>query len=291
MRLKNFIKSNRLLWFLIKPLAVLRARFIRFRQVKIQRAFVKSVVGGEITIKLDNIPGVFTLQATSDIARRIIFENVYEPEVTSVLESVIPPRGTVINIGANVGLFAAYFACVSKADKVIAVEPNPEAYKLLLQNIDQNNLGAVVIPVNACIGAENDAVQFTYVTGKPEYSSVNGIVHPAVAKENVQSIYIQQIPLDSVVSEPTVTLMFVDVEGAEELVFRGAENILIQHKPILFFECSHILLKKFGGSSRQLEQYLERLGYTMRNAFDPSHRITHPFEGEIMAKHNLKIEK
>ncbi len=287
MKLKILIKKNQLLWFIIKPFATLRARFIRIRKLKSQEAFVRSVVGGDVKLTLDNIPGTFTIQATSDIARRIIFENVYEPEVTRVLKNIIPPGGTIINIGANVGLIAAYFARIVRVNKVIAIEPNPEAFKLLLENINQNNLEDFIIPINACIGGENGVVKFTFITGKPEYSSVNGIVHPAVAKDDFQSTYIQQMPLDSVVSEATVTLVFVDVEGAEEFVFRGAENILKQHKPILFFECSDILLNKFGGSSRQLENYLQTLGYTLRNAFDATIDISHPFEGEVVARYNL----
>jgi FkbM family methyltransferase len=54
----------------------------------------------------------------------------------------------VIDIGAYIGDSSIYFA-LRGAKKVIAIEPHPEAFKEMIENIRLNNLGGIVIPVNA----------------------------------------------------------------------------------------------------------------------------------------------
>jgi FkbM family methyltransferase len=54
----------------------------------------------------------------------------------------------VIDIGAYIGDSSIYFA-LRGAKKVIAIEPHPEAFKEMIENINLNNLEGIVIPVNA----------------------------------------------------------------------------------------------------------------------------------------------
>jgi FkbM family methyltransferase len=245
-----------------------------------------AIIGGEIVLTVDNIPGHFMLPAVSDLARRIIMDGCYEPEVTKALKQFSNIEGVVVDVGANVGLYASYFAHMcQKAGKVVAIEANPEAYKYLVQNMDRNDLSSKVETVNACIGSERKFVEFAYVAGKPEYSSVAGIVHPAIQASSIQTISIPQIQLDEVVSPKSVSLIFVDVEGAEEYVFRGAEKILRESHPILFFECSDILLGKFGCSSQGLVRYLSSLGYHVTNPLANDATLPYPYEGEAVARY------
>lgn len=246
-----------------------------------------SVAGGDIVLRVSNIPGLFKMPALSDLARRIIFEGHYEPEVTKALAGLPVSRSGVVNVGANVGLIAAYFASLpGQRNRVVAIEPNPEAYDYLVQNIETNHLRDKITAVNACIGKNKGFVEFAYISGKPEYSSVGGIVHPAAVGQTVTKIQVPLLMLDEVVENAAeIGLIFVDVEGAEEQVFRGAESILINHHPVLFFECSDLLLRKFGDSSQGLDSFLSSLGYVVRNAFAPHIPVKHPFEGELLAEY------
>ena len=51
---------------------------------------------------------------------------------------------TFLDIGANVGNHALFAAKVLGAERVIACEPNPKAYRILLSNIALNDLGGVI---------------------------------------------------------------------------------------------------------------------------------------------------
>jgi len=54
----------------------------------------------------------------------------------------------VVDVGAYVGDSAVYFA-LRGARRIIAIEPPPEAFREMIENIKLNNLENVIIPVNA----------------------------------------------------------------------------------------------------------------------------------------------
>ena len=63
--------------------------------------------------------------------------------------SILNVKGAiVIDVGAYVGDSAIYFA-LKGAKKVIAIEPNPEAFKEMLDNIKFNNMKDKIYPINA----------------------------------------------------------------------------------------------------------------------------------------------
>jgi len=59
----------------------------------------------------------------------------------------------VVDVGAFIGDSAIYFA-LRGARKVIALEPHPEAYKEMIENIKLNNLEDKIIPINAGLASK-----------------------------------------------------------------------------------------------------------------------------------------
>jgi FkbM family methyltransferase len=53
------------------------------------------------------------------------------------------PSATVIDIGANIGMFALYVATEGQAARVCCYEPFPESFALLRRNGEQNHLDAI----------------------------------------------------------------------------------------------------------------------------------------------------
>jgi FkbM family methyltransferase len=54
----------------------------------------------------------------------------------------LPPAATVIDIGANIGMFAVYAAVVGKAAHVFCYEPFPDSFTFLRRNGETNKLQA-----------------------------------------------------------------------------------------------------------------------------------------------------
>jgi hypothetical protein len=82
----------------------------------------------------------------------------------------------------------------------------------------------------------------------------------ALEGESFTILSVPVVALDDYFSESDkVTLLKIDVEGAEFGVLKGAERILRQHAPLLVFECENRHLAP--GTVQDVFSYLEDLGY------------------------------
>lgn len=220
--------------------------------------------GGTIHVYPANIQGDFLIDVRSHVALQVLEQGIYEEEITHHMNQLsLNQQGAVVNVGANVGLMTVFLAR-KFGRKTIAVEPNPEAFELLQKNVSLNGLGERVTCIQACIGAEPGNVEFSFVRGKPEYSSMGGIVHPCVSAEAREVLCVPVKPLSHVITEP-VAFMLIDTEGAEELVFKGAQEIIQRDHPVIMCECTDVLLPKFGTSASNVISWLIGQGYQVRD--------------------------
>lgn len=194
--------------------------------------------------------------------------------------------GLIVNIGANIGFYSVQLAKAFPNHSVLAIEPNPEAFELLNINIEQNGLAERIRTVRACVGDAVGKVRLAYIKGKPEYSSIGGIVHECTRLQLQNEVDAEVFPLAALLDGQKVSMIIMDVEGAEMLVFRGAEEVLANDHPLIICECEELLLNKFGHSSKELVQLLEKHGYQVANEMDPAERISFPFTGNIIARHH-----
>ena len=74
------------------------------------------------------------------------------------------PNDVVVDIGANIGMFALWAAPQVQRGRIICVEPNPAAFACLRLNAEQNQLNHVTL-VNAAVGRDGDPIQLCYHPG------------------------------------------------------------------------------------------------------------------------------
>lgn len=285
-RLKRILKNSRLFRLVFFVPLFVKNTLSKYVISKAIKAYGETVVGGQVIVRPRNINGQFNVSATSALAKRVITTGVYEPELTSLFDRLSTVNGDVINIGANVGFYAIHIArTFPDINKVYAIEPNPEAYENLKSNVILNGCQKRVDTFQVCIGEASGSVEFAFIPGMPEYSSVGQIVHSSVKALPRKTSMIQVAPLDDVLPNTDLNpkLLVIDTEGAELLVLKGAQKTLRKYMPLLIFECEADLLSQHGHSSEMLEAFLATIGYTMRNAFNPESPLRHPFSGEAMA--------
>jgi len=280
----EYLRHNKIFKRIFAMPLRLRARWLSRHRKRFTDIYDRVVKSGTLVVSPDNIDGMFEIAARSDIARRILWDGLYEETVTKVLDGLKIENGLIVNIGANIGLFSIYLA-QKKRQAVLAIEPNPEAYSLLLKNIKMNGCEDSVRVENVCIGNSVGEVDFAVIDGRSEYSSIGKIVHPSVADLKQRIIKVPIKPLNALTGSEKVSLMFIDTEGAEAMVFQGGAEVIKRDKPVLFFECSNLLLRKFDSSSEDIDKLLQSFGYVVTNAFAPNMTIKHPFDGEILAIH------
>jgi FkbM family methyltransferase len=174
-------------------------------------------------------------------------------EMTFLAQHRLRPGATVFDCGAFQCLIAMILAkFVGPAGKVVAVEASPHNYEAAIRNCRLNDAANVEV-INAAVSDTSDPIEFN--------CRANGQVDDgsgAWGKIAVPSISVDE--LTRRYGRPDV--LFVDVEGFESKVMKGATETLSQHRPDCFFEM-HVGcgLEKFGGSVKSITDSLHALGY------------------------------
>jgi FkbM family methyltransferase len=284
--IKEYLRHSGIFRSIFGPLLLLVRKVRSFGTELASQHYRDVVVGGTLMVSPKNIPGIFEIDAKSDIAARVVINGSYEPEVTTLLDRLTLKAGVIVNVGANVGFYSIYLARgFPGALRVVAVEPNPEAFRHLKVNIERNDMSHRIEAAQVCVGDSEGEIELSVIEGMPEYSSIGGIAHPSVSDRTQFKVRVPIRPLAAVLRGDPVCFIFVDTEGAEQLVFKGARAVLLRDKPLLLFECSDTLLRKFGSSTMELESTLNDFGYVVKNALCPRLSLQHPYEGEAIAFH------
>lgn len=177
------------------------------------------------------------------------------PEVSFLAQHRLRPGATVFDCGAHQCVVAMMLAnFVGATGKVIAVEASPSNYETALRNIRLNNADNVTV-VQGAVSDSLDPIQFN-VRGNGQVDDGTGMW----GKIAVSSVTVDE--LTRRYGAPDV--LFVDVEGFEPKVLRGAADTLSRYHPDCFVEM-HIGcgLEKFGGSVRSIADSLHGLGYRL----------------------------
>src|SRR5208283_3809710 len=124
----------------------------------------------------------------------------------------------VVDIGAHHGAYAILLGKLVQKKKgtIVAVEPNPSAFKILKDNVRKNNLEDTVKCESAAIMERAGTFQFM------ENLDQSRIVQST----NSSTFTVEGIPLSSLLKKysfASVDLLIIDVEGAELNVLRSID--------------------------------------------------------------------
>ena len=186
----------------------------------------------------------------------LYYEREYDTPLFEFLDRVVSRYRTVIDLGANIGVYTCYFA--ARVPQVIAFEPDPGPYRALQQNLALNNLQNVTLH-QTCVGQHNGTVTFySGVSANSGLGSIIGGSGPAIERPLVR--------LDDVVSPGDGrVLMKVDIEGAEWAALQGAKKLLTAPGTAvdILMEVHPEQLNEAGISLDDLRALLVELGYTV----------------------------
>jgi FkbM family methyltransferase len=173
-----------------------------------------------------------------------------------MLERLLSPNDDVIDVGANIGIYACSIAkMIGPHGRVWAIEATPATYLALQKNITLNNSGRI-IGFNAALS--NRWGTTSIATNKSD-DSQNCIADKIGGTGNVVPL----APLDEILClPPRIALLKLDVEGAEYLVLSGAPATLARTDKVLV-EIYEPNLRKFGSSSTQVLEHLSTAGFQL----------------------------
>ncbi len=174
--------------------------------------------------------------------------------------SAIKPGMTVIDVGANVGVYTFSAARkVGSEGKVIAVEPFAECVSCLEETCKINNINWVKIYAGAAsdrIGTANLSLH--------NANELNEIVSEEVARSLEPGSFaeVKCFTLDSLIETENLTevnFLKIDAEGHEMSVLAGCNSILELFSPTIMYE--NIAGSK--GSNLPVAEYLQNKGYQL----------------------------
>lgn len=189
----------------------------------------------------------------------LAYKRLVEAGPVDRLRDVVAEGSMVVDVGANIGFFTLRFArWVGPAGRVIAIEPEARNIATLRARVARSGLSSVVDCVQAAAADRPGVLSLALTPGHP------GDHHLAESGEPVQAV-----ALDGLTAQETrrVSLIKIDVQGAETMVIAGARRLLEDHRPAVFVEVHEPSLARMGSTSRELIDMLVGLGFT-------AHRLT-----------------
>jgi FkbM family methyltransferase len=218
----------------------------------------------------------------SFIAPYLREHGIWEPQETEILSRKLLPGATFVDVGAHVG----YFSClagrlVGPHGLVLAFEPHPRNYELLLANAWRNGLTNVVALPWAVTDRNAFAELFTMGTntgGHCLYESPG---------ETQEAIRVRTVALDQVAAlRPPLDVVKIDAQGADDLAVAGMTQLLARSPgATLLVEFWPRGIRLRGADPRAVLQSYKALGYRLTVQVPPEGREERDLSDEEILDH------
>lgn len=171
--------------------------------------------------------------------------------------------GTIIDVGANTGLYTIVAHLANKENQIVAFEPYHVNFERLIRNLKINSIDSGISLQQCAVGDQTGTTSFEV----PANDQVCDV--PSADLEFTRKFYrrwmqyktieVPQITLDQFISTAGITdvrLIKIDVENFELNVLNGALLLLRTQKPVLLVE-----MFVDEARTRWYEEVLKPLGY------------------------------
>lgn len=218
---------------------------------------------------IDRLAGMFVRNSVINVDDFNL--SLYDPESIVMASGWYEPwmksfdmeEGIVVDIGANIGRHTLRFAKqLTGKGLVVAVEPNPDVFKVLKSNLHFNGLNNVVL-INKALSNSKGSVRF--------YRSKTSGTFSMKHNFGLGEVEIDADTLDNILAEldlPKINAMKIDAEGAELEVLEGAKKTIECSKPSIVIECSRENLSR-------LTDFMRQRNYNVEEIEDPEHFVNY----------------
>jgi FkbM family methyltransferase len=175
-----------------------------------------------------------------------------------VIRRSIAKNMTVVDVGANQGLYTLLIAGLCKPGTVYAFEPLPTLFQQLLSNVRENGVDNVVCHQ---IAVSNFSGVLRLQMGRLN-SGDNRIVTGNSRSERI--VEVKAGTLDELLVGKTVGFLKMDIQGWEAKAFAGAREVLERSRDIvILFEFWPYGLIRAGDEPSKLLRFLQELDFKL----------------------------
>ena len=177
----------------------------------------------------------------------------WEADVVRLLESTLQPGATFVDVGANVGFHSVVASrLVGPSGRVVAIEPEPESAAILRANLWRHSAPHALVHMVAA----SDHLGRVRLAADREGRSGSAL-------SDTGEIEAEATRLDDLLDGVRVDVLKVDVEGAEPLVLRGAEETIRRSLGLVAIVEFRLGRHLDGSEPAEVLAYYESLGFEL----------------------------
>jgi FkbM family methyltransferase len=203
-----------------------------------------------VAILAETINGRLAVPAGDfNVSRALLQNGEYDwPQITW-LKPLLDENSRLVFAGAHIGAVLIPLVRAVAARAVVAYEPSPRNFKLLVMNLELNG-AAFVLTVNAALGDRAGEIQFTENptnTGNSRIAATGGEI----------TVKLQTLDASLPREWDCIDLIVMDTEGSEVAAMRGAAATLAKTKN-LYVEFAPQQLREQGSSALEFAETVEK---------------------------------
>lgn len=195
------------------------------------------------------------------LARHIYYFGTYEPMCVKFLKRILKPGMVFYDIGANFGFYSLLAAQrIAPNGAVFAFEPQSKCCSMLIKSMAANKLKNIRIHQIALSDEDGEGRIYQLSETNIGQASLWRGKGKTFGSEVVKCVTIDYLIKNKEL--PPCDIMKIDVEGAEQNVLKGANELFLKSPPkVIVFEGIDVNLKRFDSSLDELLRTLKKNNY------------------------------
>ena len=195
------------------------------------------------------------------IQAQMYYYGFSEPQLVHFFCSHIRPNSIVIDVGAHCGQYALIASRAQPDVVVYSFEPDSENVRDLHYNLRLNEINNIHVRQ---IAVSDQCGVLSLYTDTESFGFSNHSLARGKQVFHGAEEQVEVVTLDSIfgVASQRISVIKLDIEGAELLALRGAEAILRRDHPALLLEVDARWTANFHYAPADVYRYLSALGYS-----------------------------
>lgn len=195
-------------------------------------------------------------------------QRIYEQVNLALIQTLVKPNSFYFDVGANIGLLSVPILNRYSSCKVLSFEPSPSVLPFLKHTIECSPYRDRWTVVEKATGHKAGFTEFyTSNSGLEAYS---GFQNTNRADTHIK-IDVPVTTLDiewKILGKPMLSVIKIDVEGAELQVLEGATECIKHEKPYILVEWNSTNLEAYRCTTDQLLKTADDIGYRIFGIFE-----------------------
>lgn len=197
----------------------------------------------------------------SIVYKKTANHTIYERENIEIIINLISDNSVYLDVGANIGLMAIPILKSNYSCTVVSFEPSPNSVSYIKRTLQDSHLKDRWHLIEKGVGSKPGSLEFCFslkeLGAYDGFRSTNRM--PMSGKTTVP---VTTIDLEwKKQGKPRVSVIKIDVEGAEMEVLKGAIECIEQEKPSILIEWNMKNLQAYACSPNEIIYFSEKYNY------------------------------